>query len=683
MCNTQSCLGSYAKQHQQDESAFMPSADPTITERCLIAPSPELAEKLKKQLQDLRSSAGGAGFMLRMAEQNRPGFNDGLIVPGNHFPLGTPSRVIRGAAAERAPLRGTLRVIVVLVDFSDKVMDGAAVKPYFENLFFGGAGSVREYYEEVSHGLVSIAGEVVGPFRLPNTLAHYANNQSGTGSNSPNARKMALAAVNASNATVNFANYDNDGNGYVDAFIVVHAGRGAEETGSSGDIWSHKWVLEGGEKAVDGTKIYAYLTVPEDAKLGVCVHELGHLLFGFPDLYDTNGGSEGVGNWCVMGGGSWLNSGNTPCHFSAWCKAQQGWVSVQNRTTNSVSPVNIADVKSSHQVHRLWKSGTMSNEYFLVENRQKTGYDAYLNGGGLLIWHIDDNVAGNSDQNHPKVKLMEADGANHLYNGSNRGDGGDCFPGSTGKRDFSDTSTPNSKSYAGASTCVSVTQISNPGAMMTARLGVTCINKTLKDSKDNSKEIKEVRKERGKDSLKDLIKDQKEGKEFKEKERKEIKEKERKEKDFKEFKEKEIREGKTLVEKSTDKIQDKRIEKPVTDKSTGFDKGNSDKFRDKINEGGGGFGDRFTPGMVGAGGGGDGGEGSIEARLAAIEAALGVSLQGGDPSANAAGPFIGEELRPDLSMGALSDEEDLNNAYTQAYLNAAAAKQQYEGGQGQ
>jgi len=73
-------------------------------------------------------------------------------------------------------------------------------------------------------------------------------------------------------------------------------------TGSHDDIWSHKWVLAGGARAVDHTKIFAYLTVPEDCKIGVCAHELGHLLFGFPDLYDTDSSSEGIGNWCPDGG---------------------------------------------------------------------------------------------------------------------------------------------------------------------------------------------------------------------------------------------------------------------------------------------------------------------------------------------------------------------------------------------
>ena len=158
---------------------------------------------------------------------------------------------------------------------------------------------------------------------------------------------------------------------------MIHAGPGGEVTGNTNDIWSHKWVLDGGAYAADGTtKIYAYLTVPEDCRLGVCAHELGHLLFGFPDLYDTDYSSEGIGNWCLMAGGSWNNGGLTPAHPSAWCKSKQNWVTSQNYIANQ-NNVPIEDVKSSYKVHRLWKDGAIGNEYFLVENRQKINFDRF------------------------------------------------------------------------------------------------------------------------------------------------------------------------------------------------------------------------------------------------------------------------------------------------------------------
>jgi immune inhibitor A len=265
-----------------------------------VAPAPEAREKIKKDLANLRKKAPEyLAKSLGSVGRRSPGFNDGLIFPGDLYPVGTPVHKIRSAAADRAPLRGTIRVIVVLVQFSDKAM--SQTKQHFQDLFFSTNvlphGSVRDYYREVSNNLIDITGEVVGPYKLPLKLKDYAHGESGTGNVLPNARTMAKDAAVAANPDVNFGPYDNDGNGFVDAFIVIHAGRGAEETLSADDIWSHKWLLPGGSYNADNTKIYAYLTVPEDARVGVCCHELGHLLFGWPDLYDIDEGavSEGIG----------------------------------------------------------------------------------------------------------------------------------------------------------------------------------------------------------------------------------------------------------------------------------------------------------------------------------------------------------------------------------------------------
>ena len=263
---------------------------------CVVAPAPDLKEKLVDQFERLRGRASAlVGRNLTLAGTDHVGLNDGLIFPGTYYPVGTTAAVAQRAALERAPLTGAVRVAVVLVDFSDKAM-ATGTADRFEELFFSTGvlphGSVKEYFADVSGGRIDIQGEVVGPYRMPQTIAAYAGADNGVQAATPNARTLANDALTAANPHLDFGPYDNDGNGYVDAFIVVHAGRGAEETGAAADIWSHKWVLPS-ERSVDGTKVYAYLTIPEDARLGVSAHELGHLLFGWPDLYDTDNTSEG------------------------------------------------------------------------------------------------------------------------------------------------------------------------------------------------------------------------------------------------------------------------------------------------------------------------------------------------------------------------------------------------------
>ncbi len=576
------------------------------SEFCAVAPSPELKERLKAGLAEARSRMGSPlAEVLSVARgPRRLGFDDGVIIPPDRFSVGTPLAAIRSAAGERAPLRGAVRVIVVLVEFADKALGQSAA--HFNDLFFSSGvlphGSVKEYYQEVTAGQVDIVGQVVGPFTLPQTLAWYANSNFGIGrpSGEPRANIMARDAAVAADADpgVNFAPYDNDGNGFVDAFIVVHAGSGGEQTGNSGDIWSHKWTLPS-TYSTDGTQIFAYLTIPEDARIGVCAHELGHLLFGFPDLYDTDDTSEGIGNWCLMAGGSWNGGGDVPAHPSAWCKVQQGWATVTNVTAGGAT--SIADVKTTHNVHRLWKDGAGGSEYFLLENRRRTGYDASLPGEGLLIWHIDEAQPGNTDENHYKVALVQADGRRDLELDHNRGDGGDPYPGSSGNTSFNAGSTPSSHSYAGQDTCVSVTAISASGSTILATLQVQCAKSAIKDRKDlkegkETKEGKEVAKDR-----KDL-KDRKEHKEGKEhKEHKEVA------KDRKDLKDR--KEGKEAFKDLKD-----RIERPW-----------------------GRFGLSDTPPDLSQT------VAELEARVAALEAALG---SGGD-----AEPFIGSELRPDLIGG--------------------------------
>lgn len=444
--------------------------------RCMCAPAPELQGRLARALRGARDQVGSEIPLGRIrADLPRPatpGFNDGLLVPGTHFRLGTPPSVVRHAASQRAPLRGTVRVLVVLVDFSDQEM--AETPAHFEELFFSqgqmATGSVRDYFTEASNGLVDLQGEVIGPYRLPQTMAHYANGQSGGTTQQPNLRTMAHDAAVMADPDVDFSLYDNDGDGFVDAYVLVHAGPGAEVTGSPGDLWSSKWVLPSALPA-DGVSVFAFLTIPEDARIGVTAHELGHLLFGWPDLYDTDDSSSGIGNWCLMGSGNWNGGGNTPAHPSAWCKVSQGWVSVMNHAADAT--MAIEDVKQSQLVHRLWRNGEPGTEYFLVENRQRTDFDAELPGDGLLVWHIDDSVADNTNELHYQVALEQADGQRDLEDMTNRGDGGDCYPGTADNREFSGTSTPSSHSYAGAPSSVAITDISDPASVMTARFQVT------------------------------------------------------------------------------------------------------------------------------------------------------------------------------------------------------------------
>ncbi len=278
-------------------------------------------------------------------------------------------------------------------------------------------------------------------------------------------------AVTLANAAVNYADYDNDGDGMVDALFIIHSGRGAEASGSDNDIWSHKWQLPT-PLHYDGVDIGVYSMEPEfmttagDATCGVYAHEMGHSVFGLPDLYDTGYDSEGLGRWSLMAGGSWNGGGASPAHPDAQSRVQMGFANTVNVTAN-LFDISIPPVENQPVIYRLWSRGLSGDEYFLVENRQRTGYDHNLPGAGLLIYHVDVSRWGNTQQwypglsgaSHYRVALEQADGNWSLEHNANQGDSGDPFPGSSGRVLFSSLSVPGSRAYNGADTEVSVRRI--------------------------------------------------------------------------------------------------------------------------------------------------------------------------------------------------------------------------------
>ena len=406
------------------------------------------------------------------------GRGDGAIQSPEDFAVGMPhGKVLAAASTRPAPLRGNIKVIVVLVQFKDRPMTKTPQE--VSDLFFSTGviptGSVHEYYHEVSSGLVSITGSVVGPFTMPLPMAEYAKGSIDTAPSFPNVQTLGRDAARAAMRDVNFSSYDNDGNGFVDGLVVVHAGSGRERTKDVNDLWSIKHQIEGGELTANQTSILSFLTVAEDSPMGIAAHELGHLLFGWPDLYDRGLHSYGAGNWCLMGYGSWNGAeagaqpGELPAHPSAWCKATQGWLKPHLQQENET--VTIEAVQNGGPVLRLWKDATEMPEYFLVENRQRQGFDRALPGDGLLVWHIDDSQSNNDNPSHPRVALMQADGARELETQRSLGDPNDPFREAGEK--FDDDTDPSSRSYAGSPTSVRVTTRSASGPRMEVEVEVT------------------------------------------------------------------------------------------------------------------------------------------------------------------------------------------------------------------
>ena len=328
----------------------------------------------------------------------------------------------------------------------------------------GETGSFYDYFQEVSYGQFSPITDVMGWYMANESYTVYGD---GAPDGYNMVRTMIRDAVNEACINgVDWSIYDNDNNGYVDALNIVHAGAGAEE-GNSSYIWSHSWQLGNYATECNGVIINNYVIQPERTTMGtggmvhigVFAHEFGHAL-GVPDLYDTDYSSPGVGNWCLMSGGSWGGNGGSPwypVHMSAWIKYQLGWITPIT-IDEPIIEYDIENVQENPIVLRMDGINNTS-EYYLFENRQKILYDQNLPYHGLLIWHVDESQNNNQNDWNRLVDLEQSDGFYNLNNNVNSGDPGDPFPGSFNNTNFAFDTQPNSTFNNGNPSGVSVVNI--------------------------------------------------------------------------------------------------------------------------------------------------------------------------------------------------------------------------------
>lgn len=392
-----------------------------------------------------------------------------------------PSRILAERRNEQAlsqapfhittfPTTGERRFLVILVEFANMSFATPAPHAEFNNLFntdgydtLGGTGSVAEYYRYCSGGLFEPCFDVVGPVKLSQGYAYY-----GGGSDDSQAGCMVVEACTLIDYIVNFADYDLDGDGEVDSVYFIYAGKGEADGGDPDTIWPHSWNLsdQRRELTLDGVAIQGYACSPEldgSAKLngmGTPCHEFAHVL-GLPDLYCTNSYVSCLhpGEWSLMASGNYNNDGRTPPMLSVYERYELGWVNPQELSFPLSVTMHQSDASApTSDVYRI--STERTNEYFLFENRQQTGWDTYLPGHGMLVWHIDynpniwDRNRVNATPEHQYVDIVEANNATSANQGS-----GFTFPGTSRVTSFTSSTRPALKSWAGVPIDLPVTAI--------------------------------------------------------------------------------------------------------------------------------------------------------------------------------------------------------------------------------
>ena len=373
------------------------------------------------------------------------------------------------------PTIGKQKTLAILVQFKDKKFTIDDPEGTFRNFMMeenfthenGATFSVRDYYTACSGGLFDPEFDVYGPVTLSQNLSYYGGNSAYDG-NDERPEEMVIEACELLDDQIDFSEYDRNGDGWVDNVYIFYAGYSEAEGASANSIWPHSWDIWLGAQrrlVLDGVQIGPYgcsqelnYETDELVGIGVFCHEFGHVL-GLPDLYSTDYNSLAFtpGDYSLMDSGEYCDNSNTPPYLTAYERWVLGWHTPEliDRAMNGTLPPISSGAAESYMIET-----TNSNEMYILENRQQQGYDAFIPGHGMLVWHIDydyDTWYNNSINNistHQRIDIVEADG---LATDETRA--GDPFPGTSRITSFTDNSYPSMRDWNGNDLNLPITEI--------------------------------------------------------------------------------------------------------------------------------------------------------------------------------------------------------------------------------
>lgn len=365
----------------------------------------------------------------------------------------------------------TVKGLTLLIDFPDT--SSSVTKEQIDNFFneegyseFNNNGSVRDYFYDVSGGMLTYENEVVGFYTAKHNKSYY---DSASVTDYSTALELVEEALEWLKSTgFDFSNLTVNERGVVKGVNILYAG--TADAGWSNGLWPHKGWIPNAISIGNGHYIqdYELSDIGTRLQLDTICHENGHLICNYPDLYDYDGDSQGTGGYSLMSG--CIDTGN-PFPPDPYCRnIISGWHTTYdlNSFANQSTIVAESSLGGDHPVYK-W-SGNDSNEYFLIENINKTGRYAAMPARGLMIWHVDED--GNNAYNemtsdrHYMVSLEQADGLFELENNSSYGDARDAFSTAT-QTSFNDTTVPNANWWDGSYSNLSIGNISAPGETMT------------------------------------------------------------------------------------------------------------------------------------------------------------------------------------------------------------------------
>ena len=315
------------------------------------------------------------------------------------------------ASANAAPIAvGQKHFLIILVEFKDlsfkytntDVANMMNKQGYSTN---GATGSGRDFYYQNSNGYFEPIFDVFGPVKLDNNMSYYGGNDSDGYDLRP--EQAVIEGCKALNDQIDYTLYDNDNDGYVDLVYMMYAGYGEADYNDSNTIWPHQWAISYGGQSLtlDGKKIDNYACSNELAGqgalsgkldgIGSMCHEFGHAM-GLPDFYDadydTNGTAGGLYDFSLMCGGCYNNEGRTPPYFNIEERILLGWVNESDAYMEfgKSGSYTLPAIKPESNQLTAYKTPTdQDGEYFVYECRGDSGWDRYLPGKGLVVYHVD------------------------------------------------------------------------------------------------------------------------------------------------------------------------------------------------------------------------------------------------------------------------------------------------------
>lgn len=326
---------------------------------------------------------------------------------------------------------------------------------------FDNNGSVFDVFNDNSRGKLRITHVVAPYYTAKNNRDYYTNSEIPYGIRTRELIKEALG-FHIDNK-FDFSGISVDDEGLIFATSVFYAGIRVNNWAEG--LWPHAHHLATAVDLAPGRAAYDYqiTDMTDELSLGTFCHELGHLLCDFPDLYDkTPFKSSGIGNYCLMCAGNHANQKN-PIQVCGYLKYAAGWID-EIKDIEAGITTELSAEKNEFVIVR--KNGS---EYFLIENRARSGRDEALPDEGLAVWHIDE-LGDNSDEDmkpdkHFECSLLQADGKNHLEKGQNQGDNGALFHAGY-KDEISDITIPNSKWWDGTNSGLHITEVGAAGPMI-------------------------------------------------------------------------------------------------------------------------------------------------------------------------------------------------------------------------